>query len=335
MAPPATFITVNLTGLNDWQDGEPISLFSSNTPVLGYLIGRANGSTVTAIDIYDFKLIDGALGDRAVVTRLAQRTMQNGQPYTALDKTATLAPFAVVSGRTTTVSGTFVSVPQDLTTTISVDQRVFAAQIAATSGAVVSEGGIHILGEPDGLEDPAPLLAATYPPVAQDVVAVFQYGNPFPVRYQRAFFTWPDALRSYPFPGGSVGKLFVRSSLTGLLATDQIVASAIVGPVESVTINGLSPDTSVSGVGAMPIVAWSAPQLGAGAVYRLQIWKQRSQPVIYFGDVVGSISTPDPRLAVPPGILEPGSTYVFDITSTARESNRRGDAQYLTGLIQP
>jgi hypothetical protein len=333
-AGPHTALTLNVTGLDPWQYGDGLLLYSSNADILtDFPIAPANGSTALSLyrwPFYSFlNLIDATRGDRALLVQFLTRSTQNGLSYQAVGKIANLPPFTMMNGRTTTVAGAFVEVPQDLSTTISVDLGAFVRQLMASS-LVSLDNVISIWARPEARESysyGAPLVS-TYLSVAQNVVATFRYGNPFRPRYGRAYFI--DAFGSFNYPAG--GMLGYGSGLAGLVVSDQIVAEPIVGPVEGMTINGHSTQQAIMGVSATPLIAWTAPQLGAQPGYQMTIMKHAPQRA-YFGDVVGSITTSNTSFVLPPGILEPNEIYVFDVNAIARMPNMQGYAEYLTSQI--
>ena len=73
----------------------------------------------------------------------------------------------------------------------------------------------------------------------------------------------------------------------------------------------------LSGVGKTPKLSWTAPTLGTASRYYVFVDLVSSQGGSSALDHFATIETTDTQATIPPGLLQTGQTYVFEIEARA------------------
>ena len=174
------------------------------------------------------------------------------------------------------------------------------------------------------------------------------YGNPYPsswplfVAYAYEATTnylAPGATSSYPWP------TFVEGWTTSLPSATSPIEPPV-GVVQSPLINGANFFSNLKRVGLTPLLEWSAPTVGAGTYYNVQLIQLANIDGYTIPNYIAGFTTQQTSLRVPAGLLATGETYVVEITSYYIPGLNfsknpyflgptEGFAQVLSGMIRP
>jgi hypothetical protein len=149
------------------------------------------------------------------------------------------------------------------------------------------------------------------------------FGNPFPASWP-LFAQVSENLR-YPvlIPGArnvptQVLSFVQRDSFANITA--QMTPSGMVptlGPVQSLTINGIPARYGIGSVGLTPTIAWSPPVLGVPSYYRVALSRAHRNLMAdgtYFIDTnqrISSTFTTGQTVTLAPGLIEAGKDYYY------------------------
>lgn len=349
-----TNLTLNLTGLTPWQSGDDLELFSlganawGSNDAMGGTPPPMNGDTTISSFTLDLShlgspgRIEGVKGDKVLLTHLTLRAAGD-LPYQALGQALWLPPLTVVDGQPVLSGGAFQDVPQ---TQVTVDWRRSAfAALAASAGP----GATVVLQEMDAWVEPGgdrlsaeaePALLRIRSAAIADVALDLGYGNPFPAGYRvmgrtSVLYKLAEAASSAPTD------LYGSISITGPI--DELWKGAVtpqLSPPRGVTIGGSPATSDLTGVGETPVIAWQPPAIGAPTDY----WVQISAFEATGSRWVASLYTAEPRVTVPAGVLEKGTSYAVSVSASTlirdlkeplRLSAAHADATALTKLFTP
>jgi hypothetical protein len=106
--------------------------------------------------------------------------------------------------------------------------------------------------------------------------------------------------------------------------TATVTTTTALGPVRNVQYEDGSSALNTStrnGVGTTPLLRWTAPAVGTPGVYFVRIVRLDNVGGVTEGRFVGSIATSATSLRIPPGLLQPGSTYFATIDARQGTGN--------------
>ncbi len=120
-------------------------------------------------------------------------------------------------------------------------------------------------------------------------------------------------------------------------------------PVQSPLVNGASAFATMTGVGPTPAISWTAPATGPPTRYALEVYWLHAIAGSSVATRVATWVTSALAVSLPPGVLQPGSTYFARITAYAipgdpyaaatpaplRQPALYGHASVLTGTFSP
>ena len=315
--------TFNLDNLRAWRDNDVLLYYSANTGLwLMYfenyaavepVVGEAALSGFT-VDWQGWPLVDSTQGDRASVVQYEALTL-GGEYVTHPIRVYHAPSFLQESGSDTTLTGSFEEILQ--TESLSLEWNV-AADISHAN-AVYPEaraglGEATLSVQPGGIN---PMFFFQRPSLVE-FPFVFStgaldldipYGNPFPAEWPlfvtaSMFFT-----TDYQLPDLMPGPIFAHmgtvvdlESYTGTIAVE-------LSPVRTIFFSGLSePDET-------PTVSWSPPTIGVPTSYRVDVLRLFDNGGETDNQLMASLTTTETELAIPPGILIEGETYVFRIAA--------------------
>jgi hypothetical protein len=265
-------------------------------------------------------LIDGAKGDRVMVTQLVGAT-SNGVPYQHLLLAATLGSFTIADGSSASASGTL----SGAAIASALPVNWVRSQFAVLRGYVNPQAAddyqiIDVFAQPGGLAHGsfsyAPDLALALPPAGStDLTLSMQFGDPFPSSWPLGIATSSNFFVNYTAAGASAtafdGAIASQTALVG--APPAIVP--IVSPVRAPTVNGVDAFTERTGVGLTPQVAWTAPSLGTPSSYAVHVRAIVNASGATRFNYAGSVYTRDTSVTLPPGLLASGQRYFFVVTA--------------------
>lgn len=346
-----TNLVMNATNLAAWQTTDELfwtvpghgfstslaGFASAGDPVAGdaalsnYTINFANGF---------FPLLEAAKGDQAYITQLTTRSIGT-EKYRALGKIWNLPATTMVDGATTTASGGFLDIAQTSSLRLNWRRSALAAMTAQVNpSASVVGTEIGLWTTPLGLNEGIPGTAfqlVTYdsgPTTATTDLDLGDatYGNPFPASWPLLAETYFVFSMSYLAPGATTAVRTPRSAYTATstlpTATSPIVP--LLGPALNPRINGKDLFSNQVAVGSTPTLTWDAPSLGAATGYVVRVLELRAVAGASRLLSRATFRTPLRTFTVPPGILVPGSTYVFSITAQRNPGVSAGEYPFRT-----
>lgn len=334
----------NITGLSPWTSTDVLQWYSTNLEsVYGYLedFGPANqplpGATSLAgynLDWADtgFNLVDTNQGDGPSLTQLRSTTV-SGETYTALSGIFAPASLVQLDGVANTLNGAMNPVPRTYNVRMAWKRSVgMGFQSQVNPAAVNSFQRMVVHTPPWGRQ--RGFIAAT-----ADLVNLFAnlgssdldlgdatYGNPFPASGGTVYSINQFFRVSYLAPGA-----MIPGSLTATLATNSVDAPAAaapltqsLGPVTDLAVEGVGGFVSQSGLALTPHLTWTAPVVGSPKVYSVSVIRVFTSGVTpnirtHF-TTVGSCLTRETSLQLPPGLLQPGQSYIFRVRAIEASS---------------
>jgi hypothetical protein len=95
-----------------------------------------------------------------------------------------------------------------------------------------------------------------------------------------------------------------------------------VGPVQSPTVAGAGALGTIPATGATPTIAWAAPALGTATRYEVRLYGLAANAGATVASAVAAFQLTGTSVAVPAGLLQPGTTYFAEITAYALADER-------------
>jgi hypothetical protein len=143
------------------------------------------------------------------------------------------------------------------------------------------------------------------------------YSNPFPGTWTP--YTALTVIGNLPYSadGATVPWSFVAGAGTysTTFPTGSTPIAPLVGQATGITINGSDFYSDQPNAGAQPVIAWNTPTLGTADGYYLIIYRLDSFSGLTFPGQVSVIATGKTSITLPPGLLQTGYAYVFQLTA--------------------
>lgn len=298
-------------------------------------------------------LLDASKGDQAYLNQLVT------QPSTGvrtLGRSMVLPALTTADGSTTAVNSGFLDVSANATLNLKWKRSAYAAQAAAVNPAatISSTGlGVSAFALPPSLGTPfdAYTLLEFNTLGSGDLdFGRLRYGSPFPADWNRVVDGFVTFTVRYLAPGASVAEPLER----GLSSTDlldpatrdntSLTLSPRMTPVRSPQVNGRSLFANQLAVGTSPVLTWSAPATGVPSYYFVRLLELRANGSRSEFVQAARFYTGDTTMTLPPGVLQPGKTYVVTIAALASSASlmqpfRNGlpfaFATMMSGIISP
>ena len=346
-----TAIDFDLGGMSPWMDGDTLELYSTEVDTWYFSLEAvfpapavADTRLVMQVDTtgaigpgqgngYAYppgQLIQGSLGDRAVLAKLSARTTADVAPVTYLTMDKILEPpaFDQTDGGLTSITGNFTDVA--LSNAISLDLRVsqFDGQASACHPDALTPNGppvfsFYVNGHPGGLSEgaygsTADFLALNLPSLGGDVVATdMDFGTPLTGLYGvhgtiglTGYFV-PYQLPTTVNPGYLSAVGYYSDVLSAFEGAPVVPP---VGNVGSPLINGNNFQVDQFGVGTTPTLSWTAPTIGPPTLYRVDVWHFFVNGSNNTGrEVLTTLTTTATSMQIPPGVLTVGESYAVKI----------------------
>jgi hypothetical protein len=319
----------SLQGLAPWATGDDVWWFC---PGAGGAVSTDMAATAGATSLAAQKagwiggLVDGNKGDVLYAAQAQRVQAPGGHQVATLTRSASFSGVEMANGEVTSVSGTLAPLPSGDSVTLDLRMSQFAALLPELNPAALDQGATARVSTAPGvtvtglLGMNADLLAVTGPGTDVNLGAV-KYGDPFPAAWGQVIFVSEQAVVPSPGGGGPSGGIGVFGPV------EQIAAGPIwpvVSPVREPKVEGQSAFGALSGVSTTPTLTWSAPGIGTPSSYVVSLWQIPSTQVAV-------LFTTDTSMTLPPGLMEEGSSYYFQIT--ARAVN--GAADVITSTVTP
>jgi hypothetical protein len=350
--PTATFVnqptnlTFTVTGMDAWQGGDELELYSPQSGTLAYdLEADATAGSPTSNDtalngmVYDLRYAarntapSAAAGDSVTVAHLEKAT-DGVRTYSALAQAFMPAGLTVTNGGSASINDAFSAVPRSQTLTATWDRPAYAAELAArfphaaaenwSTFAVTALQSAAALGFYDNGPDLL-FFAPGYTTDTSPVSASWPYGDPFPADWGRIVWNRYYRYRSISLPGASPTAIFAKLQTyrdLSTLASDPVFEPGV-GVVVNPTINGSDALMlgTMMGVTATPTLAWQPPTTGVPSKYYVTIYSVINVNGATTLKKVALIETHGTQVVIPPTLLVSGQPSVFDISVRASSAD--------------
>ena len=326
-----TNLTINATGLTAWATYDEVALAVTNNGAKVDDLSKAgaatppNGSTsATFLISYTGPLIEAAQGD---VLRLFQnKVYPTPVPNQVAVSAAAVSSLTQVNGQPSTVNAVFSPLAMS---TVDLDLKVSqfeAWKSDVNAQATVGASQFVLYAAPSaatmrGLPGSTPaLLFVPMSAGAADVTGTFSYGNPFPST--STVIASRITSFSVPFTAPGASSAVKHSSLHASITPLSFLPSTqlpTISPARQIKVNGQAASAALTGVGLSPVVTWVPPALGTPDRYILTVVRLVNNAGANVEQPVASIRCKGTvtRLAIPPGVLTSGGTYVLSLTASA------------------
>jgi hypothetical protein len=356
-----TYLDLNLTSLNPWQLGDRQQLYIANTDTwLDYdwtALGLDEDATTLEEQIpWTTPLLSAARGDELQITQLVTTPALSGFSVQVAEKAlGPLENITQVNGTEMEVEGTMQTLVAHGSMRASITGSAFAALETGMNPAAVPDSSyfyvdVHPAGTAYGWVGSTPDLVAfdgTGNPLRADVdMGEIAFANPYPsdwgmlfdyIHYIRVEYTAPGAVNS------TSADAYLESQDTSLPTASHPVAP-LVGPVRNPMVDGASLFSDQTVLTTTPTLSWSAPTLGLATGYEVEIFSLYADGADSVAEQIGELLTTTTSVQVPPGLLAPGQSYFFCVSTVSepgknyniapfRHAFPRGVAQALSGVI--
>jgi hypothetical protein len=331
----ATTLAIDAAGLVPWVDGDDVLLLAPSVGVVDRVsidpaaALPAPGATALHTTIHGAHVPLLESGDALELDQLARVSTPGGAALTTIAGRLVAPPTTIADGDAATLTGlSFAPVAQDQSRRVVFPMpswAVFAAEVSAR--AQISAGTVRIAAFPDWIAygvtaaGGAPELATlVVPPGSFGEDETIHFGDPLDPRWDR--FVRADLVFTAGAIRGSIGR---ETSLPAI--ADGASLEPLVSPPLQVRIDGVPADRDLAGVGVTPTLSWDAPTLGAPDDYVMTILAGTTP--------IATITTIDPQLTIPAGLLTSGTPVVFVITARQASAGDRGWADTISGTMIP
>jgi len=356
-ATSATPVTLQLQNLSPWVMGDRLQIYAWDADLWDEFTptSLAAAATSTSSEILDFYSDAKSTVSQAkslLVSSDAVYLVQyrsglaagTSDSYRQAVSWAVTGGVAMSSGSATTLAATFQSV--NASDGMAVDWKTSQFE-PLLSGLQHPYHRLSVLAVPVALELPSPffssvsmnlmdLYLSASSPVTDRSYGALSFGTFLPANYREVRLARFYGLVARFAPGAQTGRWFeeVVGRFDGPPFTGPIVP--LVGPARSPTVSARDALLPQTGVGATPVLSWSAPSLGSPTRYRVQLvhlYVPTGQTTTATS-LVATFYTAAPQVTVPAGILTLGQTYVATIESVSLPGDAVETAPYRSGVPQ-
>ena len=191
--------------------------------------------------------------------------------------------------------------------------------------AVVHDGGPRLAARPAELVWVFDLLVLDSQRVEREAkVGTVRYGNPLPAGWTVLASVWVSYDVGYVVGGRSGRTNAYYSQTVKKEDLEKGPVQPLVSPVRGPLINGRSASVDQAGASASPVLSWKPPLLGQPDGYRVDVFHVYPRPMgsgLRF-QRVATLSITEPGVTIPPGVMQAGESYVFDIEAVIERGSR-------------
>jgi hypothetical protein len=347
-----TYLRVSLNNLEPFGDWDDVQMYSTNAGVWNSFIqfddvdfNYPNPGDTSLAQRYDYaawstldtRMVNADAGDRLNIIQLATRYPPEyadaGFPYHYVSASRIINGAVTVLPATEAIlAGPMALIPQNQSAFLNYHLAEATPGSFGSYRAQVNPGAtqiadyFYVSASPDisrGFYD-AVADVAVFDHVTlaahENVAFNMTYGNPYPASFARVGLALVQfrVRRAMPNPDGGTSS---QASIFGLIRADEPLATMqlnplrpAISPVQNPTLNGVSLFNDQSSVGDQPTIAWTPPSLGVPTHYQVAFREMTlNGSITVRGPVFARIHTTATSVKVPPGILQPGRTYVIII----------------------
>ena len=318
-----TMLTLNVTNMNAWQDGDILEMYIPNAGA-AFSNPEAFAPTpptvgATTLDLtVDYQsaelpnVIDPTMGDAAFITHGITATTAQGVPYQALGAISYLQPFALANGSTVTATGAFAAVAQTKTRNVDWRSTEFANLIStAVPGGTTTFTNtfLDFVELDEAAFYSTPVLFQLKAPTTPDVLTTVTYGNPFSATWKEQLRASISGFKRFTL-GTKTGNSFAQFSISG--SADELLAGPIrptIGPVQNLRVAEQDGSGPLAGLPAHPKITWNPPTMGQANSYSVQVFRFVADATRLNRVQVGRINTKETSAILPDGILKAGEPH--------------------------
>jgi hypothetical protein len=333
-----TNVTLDLTGMDPWQAGDQIQMYSPQSGTLAYSMDAdatsgAPAASDTSLNgmVYDLRsadrpsLPDATAGDEVTVVQLSTET-DGTRTYNALTHTFSPSGLTVTNGGSATINGAFTAPSASQTLAATWNRPAFAAELAAhfphaeddnwSTFGVTALQRAGTLGFFDGGPDLV-YFAPGYTTDSSVVSASWPYADPYPADWGRILWNRYEKYRYISLPGAQPTAMFADLEAFRDLTTlaDDPQFEPLVGLVLHPRINdddALS-TTPLTDIGGSPTLSWNPPSIGTASKYYVVVYRVNDVGGVTEVQETAVLETAETHLKIPPNLLSNGQPVVFSI----------------------
>ena len=320
-----TTMTFDLTNLRAWRSTDFFEVVCPNNLSFDLFPGTVGETTFTGTFPYVGDLSDASQGDQYYMFQLMTQKVK-GYPFTALGRYIAPPQFTQQQGSDTPIDGKLKTIPQTGKFEANINGADLTAQtMAANPNAVMTDTTIALDVYPgtmaNGFNTDTPDLVAYNFGTGQRFITTngdlgqVLYGNPFPPKKWTLFAGYAyAAATSYTAPGATNSAPLgsVVQDFTTTLPSATSPMTPLVGVVQKPSINGKKFFQDRTGVGTIPLLKWSPPNVGTATFYEVRGFELSNDGL---GNTVITqilrVRTASTSLRIPPGRMSTGLGYVF------------------------
>jgi hypothetical protein len=301
-------LALDLTGLVPWEEGDQLALaapgrgWAITLPTPGGPLDFEDGQSAVDDEIA-YQSIEGFSSIRPVplldddivyAAQLRERETANGVAYQTAARAFAERALAQADGELAAIVGALTATADE---SIELDVRgaAFADLVATFCPGEQVEVTLQLTLRRYGLQLPA-LLSAELP--LQDEEYAFAYGDP----YGADFADDPLQASVFALCVDSDGGVGFSTNFVEVEPGGSALIAPTLGSVVNLRVDGQPADEDLELDSPTPEVTWAVPSLGTAVAYSI---------LVAGGGSNASIYTAERRIRVPPGILEPGTSYTL------------------------
>lgn len=351
LATQVTPIVVNATNMTAWQASDSL-VFYSVPANASYFIDPNDPDLInppavadTALTSFTFDSRFTApfdpylikLGDAATMLHLSSKQSANSVPYVSVSEVFTTTMLDQVDGQTSTITSSFTTsggTPSTLSLDYPVTTWESLAAGLAPSGVTLTPANatphsFSLEAHPGGtgrccVQNTLSFLSVEVGAGVDTVTGTMGYLVPGDATWGLFGFA-ASAYRACRVAPGASAQGCVNVVLRRLDPLAAIVGSPLqpnLGPVSNVQIDGAALTANLTGIALTPVVAWTAPALGAPTLYQVTV---RIFPPGGGSQVVAQLRTDATSLRIPQGILASGKVYALTVHAFREPNTPRTD----------
>jgi hypothetical protein len=343
IAGPGAPLTYGGDGLLPWRGDDSLVAVCPNAaatrfPGAGSPLVQLNATTFGPSVVNDLpRLISAARGDVLWILQ-QRRDSVDGVSYRHYERTLEKPSIEQTPGSTVDVQGSFIAPAAD-----QLDLDVRLSQFAAVAGVAPDKlkASLNVVYQPFGMPrtfgtvgDSRDLVELDLSQLSQDKVISLPFGNPFPSGFALYVELQVNTTtKDYALPGTRPlvlgGGLYLEAPLGEAEAAPLV---PLIGPVSGLFVDG-APAGQAAHVSQTPTLAWQAPAPGKASGFVVDVFRLSVPQGSSFTNLedTARFFTTQTSLQIPPGVLQTGQTYFFEVTALSGGIDVRSAPHHVTG----
>ncbi len=358
----STLLQVDAQMLGAWKTGDELQLVSANTGAMifnleTYVSGAPrSGDAELSMSVRWYEtgeaLINGSMGDQAILTQLTEKT-SNGRTYRAATRALIAPAFRMLDGETTAIRGSFTTPVLLERISVRVDpmkRRDFGEDLnpaAVSAGSTLYIDAMPFGGEHGQIGATPDLMIL---PIGAEENAVFDVELELASVYPSSWKLFGQMIDNFWVSILADDATEPLDVLVSVLSNNDYEELKLgntmlqVGPVQEIRIEERPGFARNRIATATPKISWMAPKVGTANQYGVTIYRVYAEDGKTAMMRRAGFVLEGTEMSVPPNILEPGETYVFLISAHDQQDTSAIERPYasrfpeayaesLTGLV--